>query len=278
MIFRARDFEWDFSRGTLLVGVINLTPDSFSDGGECLNPEQALDKARNFKQAGADILDLGAESSRPGAGPVSPEEELERLSPSLEMILRELDLPISVDTTKACVAEKALLMGASIVNDVSGLRADLQMASVVARFKAGLFIMHRRGDAQTMNDLSHYDDLLAEVLRELQESIDRALKAGISYDQIVVDPGIGFAKTKDQSLSILKHLDRFKRFERPLLVGTSRKSFIGEIVQKPAKARLFGTAASVALSVERGADLIRVHDVEEMKEVIQVTQAILNAK
>ncbi len=278
MIFRAREREWHLSRQALVMGVINATPDSFSDGGECLDPNHAVQRAVEFQKAGADILDIGAESTRPEAPLINAQEELTRLLPVLKAVLREVDIPVSVDTAKASVAKKALELGACIVNDVSGLKSDLAMAEVVARFRAGLVIMHRRGTSVTMRQLAHYENVVTDVLRELKESIDMALKAGISYDHIVVDPGIGFAKTKNQNLSLIKHLGSFQKFERPILIGPSRKSFIGEMTGNPPQDRLFGTAASVALSVERGARIIRVHDVRAMKEVIQVTQAILNAE
>lgn len=278
MIFRARGFEWDLDKRALVMGVVNITPDSFSDGGDCLDPERAALRAKDFEAEGADILDLGAESSRPGAPSISAREELERLLPALRLVIRRTKLPVSIDTTKAAVAEKALQEGASIVNDVSGLKADPGLGGVVTRFGAGLVIMHRRGDAETMQTLSHYENLISEVSQEIKESIDIALKAGISYDQIVLDPGIGFAKTKDQNLSLIKHLDSFKRFQRPLLIGVSRKSFIGEITRRQPKDRFFGTAASVALSIVQGANIVRVHDVQEMKDVVQVTEAILNAE
>ncbi len=278
MIFKARERVWDLSHKTLVVGVINVTPDSFSDGGQCLEPGAAVLKAVEFQKAGADILDIGAESSRPGAPFITAEEEMARLAPVLKAVLKETGLPVSVDTVKAKVAKFSLEQGVCIVNDVSGLKGDPDMAEVVARFKAGLVIMHRRGDSRTMQQLTHYENVVENVLEELEESIDMALKAGISYEQIVVDPGIGFAKTKEQSLSLIKHLGSFQKFERPILIGPSRKSFIGEITGKRPQERLFGTAASVALSVERGARMIRVHDVREMKEVVEVTQAILNAE
>lgn len=278
MIFQARDFRWNLEKQILMMGVINITPDSFSDGGECPGPREVLARARQFREAGADILDLGAESTRPRALPVSEEEEFRRLEPALEAVLGEIGLPVSVDTTKSQVAEKALAQGASIINDVSGLRCDARIAEVTARFKAGLVIMHRRGNPANMQSLAHYEDLVGEVLREIKEGIDIALKAGISYEHLVVDPGIGFAKTKDQNLSLIKNLHSFKVFQRPILIGTSRKSFIGEILAKQPRDRVFGTAASVALSVERGASIVRVHDVREMRDVVRVTEAILNAR
>lgn len=277
MKFRARGFEWEMGLRTLVMGVINITPDSFSDGGECLKPDRALDRALDFKREGADIVDLGAESSRPGAHRLSTEEELGRLMPVLTLVHEAMDLPISVDTTKSLVAAEALREGASIVNDVSGLREDARLAEVVADYGAGLVIMHRRGDAQTMQQLASYGDVVSEVFQELKESIDIALKAGISYDQIVVDPGIGFAKTTDQNLCLIKKLDVLAQLDRPILVGTSRKSFIGEILGRPARERVFGTAATVGWCVARGVHMVRVHDVREMSDVIRVTEAIMKA-
>jgi dihydropteroate synthase len=277
MKFRAREFEWDLSKGALVMGVINVTPDSFSDGGECLAKESALERARAFRDAGADILDVGAESSRPGAERIPVEEELRRLLPVLDRVVNEFKMPVSVDTTKAEVAEKALERGAAIVNDVSGLKADAGVAPVAARFQAGVVLMHRRGDAQTMQGLASYQNLIPEMLEELKESVDIAFQAGISYDRIVIDPGIGFAKTKEQNLSLIKHLSDFSRLGFPVLVGPSRKSFLGALTGRAPKERVFGTAASVALAIERGAKILRVHDVREIKEVVQVTEAILKA-
>lgn len=278
MIFSARGIEWDLSRKVLIMGVMNITPDSFSDGGECVTEKQIHELALAFAEQGADIIDVGGESSRPGAVPVSAEEEMGRVLPAIRIIKAAVTVPVSVDTVKACVAEKALEAGAAVINDISGLKADPEMGRVAAAFQAGIILMHRRGSAATMRELSHYEDLLGEVKKELQESIDSALQAGISYARIALDPGIGFAKDRAQNLSLLKHLQEFKSWDRPLVIGTSRKSFIGEITGQPAAQRLAGTAATAAWAVAQGAQILRVHDVAEMKDVTAVTQAILQAQ
>jgi len=277
MFFSAKGRIWDLSERALVMGVINVTPDSFSDGGETLDPRRAQERALQFERDGADILDLGAESSRPGAAPVSWEEELNRLLPVLKSIRSVTDLPISIDTTKSRVADETLRNGASIINDVSGLKADSAMPAVIACHQAGIVLMHRRGDSGTMQEKTQYGNLIFDIKRELKESIDTAIGAGISYDCIAIDPGIGFAKTKSQNLSLIRWLEEFREFELPIVIGVSRKSFIGDITKTMPKERVFGTAAAVALSVFNGAKIIRVHDVREMKEVVEVTEAVLKA-
>lgn len=278
MIFSARGAEWDLSRKVLIMGVMNITPDSFSDGGECLGEAEIRARAAAFAAQGADIIDVGGESSRPGAFPVSAEEEMARVLPAIRIIKAAAGLPISVDTVKAVVARGALEEGAAIINDISGLKADPEMGQVAAAFQAGIILMHRRGNAVTMRALNCYENLVEEVKKELQESIDSALQAGISYARIALDPGIGFAKNREQNLSLLKRIQDFKAWDRPLVIGTSRKSFIGDITGKPAAQRLAGTAATVAWAVAQGAQILRVHDVSEMKDVTAVTQAILQAQ
>lgn len=277
MMFSAKDRVWNLSEKALVMGVINVTPDSFSDGGEYLDPHRAQARAIQFERDGADILDLGAESSRPGAASVSWEEELRRLLPVLKAVREVTDLPVSIDTTKSRVADEMLRNGACMINDVSGLRADPAMPAVIACHQAGIILMHRRGDSLTMQEKTQYGDLIFEIKRELKESIDTAIDAGISYDRMAVDPGIGFAKTKSQNLSLIRWLEEFLEFELPIVIGVSRKSFIGEITKTSPKERVFGTAAAVALSVFNGAKIIRVHDVKEMREVVEVTEAVLKA-
>jgi len=277
-IFSAKDRRWEFPGKVLVMGILNVTPDSFSDGGQCFEPAAARERALRFQGEGADILDLGAESSRPGARPVSAKEECERLMPVLEAVLPAVKIPVSVDTTKSEVAEAALKAGARIVNDVSGFRFDPELARVIAHYGAGVILMHRRGDALTMQSRTDYQDLISGVKRELKESIDIAIAAGISYESIAIDPGIGFSKTWRQSLSLIRHLAEFRELGCPLLIGPSRKSFIGEVTGKAAGDRIYGTAAAVALSVYNGADILRVHDVAEMADVIQVARAIAEAE
>lgn len=259
------------------MGILNITPDSFYDGGRFLDPQQAREQALRLVQEGADILDLGAESTRPGAKPVSVAEELDRLLPVLDGLAGELRIPISVDTTKSTVARRALEHGAEIINDVSGLRQDSELARVVSEFKAGLILMHRRGTPETMQLMTNYHDLVEEVSRELSESVEMAESQGISLDQIVLDPGIGFSKTAEQNLELIERLDEFKRLGRPILVGPSRKSFIGAVTNSAPDKRLFGTVASCILALERGADIFRVHDVWAVREALLVAEAILKS-
>ena len=256
------------------MGILNLTPDSFSDGGQFLNPDLALKRALQMEQEGADFLDIGGESTRPGAEPVSEEEEIRRLFPLLEKIVREVRIPISVDTTKSRVADLALEKGAVIVNDVSGLHQDPKMISVVRKHGAGIILMHRRGTPQTMQSLTHYRDLISEVEEELLESVRLAGDAGIAEEQIAIDPGIGFAKTAEQNFEIVKSLERFKRFGRPLVVGASRKSFLGKATGRSENEREFASEAVHALLVERGANILRVHDVRAAKDACLVASAV----
>lgn len=257
------------------MGILNLTPDSFSDGGRYMAPQAAWEHAKRLADEGAAILDLGAESTRPGARPVSESEELERLLPVLDKIAGRLPVPLSIDTTKPGVAKKCFEAGAAIVNDVSGLReSGREMAEVVHRFGAGLVIMHRRGTPETMQQLARYPSGLAEILGELKESVGIALAAGIKREQVVIDPGLGFAKTAAQNLEILKNLKAFSDLGFPVMIGPSRKSFIGQLTGREAADREFGTAACVTAAVMQGARILRVHDVKAMRDVVLVAEAI----
>lgn len=273
MIWRFSGREMTFEK-VRIMGVLNVTPDSFSDGGEFSSQEKALRRALEMEKAGADLMDVGAESTRPGAGPVSETEELDRLLPILRSLRSRIKIPISVDTTKPNVARAALEAGAQILNDVDGLAAAGEMALLAREFGAGLILMHRRGTPATMQQLTHYEDVVEEVFEELDKSLDEVLRAGVSSDQIVLDPGIGFAKTAEQNLELLAGLKRFSSWGRPILVGPSRKSFIGTLIGKPPRERDWGSAAAVALAVANGAHLIRVHHVEGMSDVIRVAEAI----
>lgn len=259
-----------------MMGILNVTPDSFFDGGRYLHPNKALEQATKLIQEGADILDVGAESTRPGAKPISEEEELNRLIPVLEKLKGQIQVPISIDTTKSKVARHALEAGAHIVNDVSGLRQDPKLADVVHEFGAGLILMHRRGSPETMQLLTDYKDLMDDLIHELSESIEIAESHGVSPDQIVVDPGIGFSKTAEQSLETIERLGELNRLGRPILIGPSRKSFIHSVTKLPPDKRLFGTTAACVLAYERGARIFRVHDVWAIKEALQLSEAILN--
>lgn len=261
---------------TLLMAVLNITPDSFSDGAEFLDPEKALCRALQLVGEGADILDLGAESTRPGAVPVSEEEELARLLPVLEKIRARVSVPISIDTTKPGVARACLERGAEIINDVSGLKESGRgMAEVVKEFGAGLVLMHRRGNPATMQQMTGYADVTREVMEELAESLRIAESFGISEKQLVVDPGLGFAKTAEQNLEIVRSLEKFHALGRPLLLGPSRKAFLGKITGKEtASERDWATAAVIALAVTKKVQIVRVHEAGSMKDVILTVEAV----
>jgi dihydropteroate synthase len=276
----ATRFQWDTTR-TLVMGVLNVTPDSFSDGGKFLDVDRAVEHAREMSHAGADIIDIGGESTRPGAVPVSAEEESRRVLPVIE---RLRDLVVSVDTTKASVAEKALAAGARIVNDISALRFDPRMIDVVRDAGAGVVLMHMQGTPQTMQQRPQYDDVVAEVRSFLAGRIAFAESRGLKKSQIAVDPGIGFGKTVEHNLQLLARLGEFDSLGCALLVGTSRKSFIGKVLGAPRAApgreadeRLWGTAATVAWAVAQGAHVVRVHDVAEMADVVRMVEAVKRA-
>lgn len=266
----------DPARRTRLVGILNLTPDSFHDGGRHPDAASAVAAARAMVDAGADALDLGGESTRPGAAPVSAGEEWARLEPVLGPVV-ELGVPVSVDTMKAEVAAKSLAAGASLVNDVSGLRGDPELAAVCAEHGAGLVLMHSRGEPRTMRSLTDYDDVVRESLRFLEDAMERAVRAGVPEARIVLDPGLGFAKTAEQNLEILRRLPEYLSAGRPVLVGASRKSFLAPHDAPTAADRLEGTLATSVLAVLGGATLLRVHDVRENRRAVSVTEAVLRA-
>ncbi|MCP9452396.1 MAG: dihydropteroate synthase [Nitrospira sp.] len=272
--FWARGRLIDCRERPLIMGVVNVTADSFYDGGRYLEPERAIAHALELVEQGADILDIGAESTRPGAKPVSEEEELARLLPVVGPVARRVAVPISVDTMKSAVAQAALDAGASIINDISALREDNRMASVVARSGAAVILMHMQGTPLTMQDAPQYQDVVHEVGEFLQERVRVAVEAGISKLNILLDPGIGFGKLLEHNLDLLNRLTELTELGRPLVVGPSRKSFIGQIVGRPVEQREWGTAAAVALAVERGARVLRVHDVAMMADVAKVAAAI----
>ena len=257
-----------------VVGVLNITPDSFSDGGAFLDPGRAIARAHVMLAEGADLIDLGGESTRPGAVAVPAEEELGRVLPVLRRLAREVHVPLSVDTRKPEVAEAALAEGAVLVNDASGLAAGERMAAVVARHAAGLVVMHTRGTPDTMMRLADYADVVGEVRRFLADRTAWAERCGVRREALVVDPGIGFAKGAEHSLTVLRDLAALTDLGYPLLVGPSRKAFIGRVLDLPEGERLEGTAAAVAAAVLHGARLVRVHDVGPMVRVIRVAEAI----
>jgi dihydropteroate synthase len=259
---------------TKLMGVVNVTPDSFSDGGLYLDPEAAIAHGRELAAAGAEILDVGGESTRPGAEVVPAEEELRRVVPVVRG-LSELGCRISVDTSKAEVAATALAAGAEIVNDVTALRGDSEMAALCAERGATVVLMHMRGDPRTMQDDPRYDDVVAEVKGFLAERLEAATTAGIAAERIWLDPGIGFGKTAAHNMELLRRLGELRELGRPLVVGTSRKSFIGRLDGSAAGERLGGTIASSVLAAAEGAEVLRVHDVAEMRQALAVAAAIL---
>ena len=280
----------DWGRRTYVMGILNITPDSFSGDGllSGSDPHLAiLERARSFVQAGVDILDIGGESTRPGAQVVSEAEELDRVLPVVRAIANALDVLISIDTYKAVIAEAALQAGAQIVNDVWGLHADPELAGVAARLRAPVILMHNRSSwvhAEIKEKLGGryvgipYDDLIPDICRELLESVSIAHQAGIPDEHIVLDPGIGFGKTVEQNLELLDRLGEIRALGYPLLLGPSRKSFIGYTLDLPPEQRLEGTAAAVAVGITRGADIVRVHDVPEMIRVARMTDAIVRRR
>jgi len=262
----------------VVMGIINCTPDSFSDGGQFPTPEAAAERAVQMVDEGADIIDIGGESSRPGAQPVSEEEELSRVIPVIELLRNECSAWMSIDTYRSTVAREALRAGVRMINDISGLRFDSQMAGVACDFDVPVVVMHMKGEPRNMQANPVYDDVVAEITGFFKERIRALGDAGIDKDKIIIDPGIGFGKTVEHNLHILNNLDRFNVLERPILIGVSRKSFIGKILDLPANDRLEGTAAAVAFSLIRGAHIVRVHDVKEMNRVARIINAIINCE
>ena len=277
LFLRFRKKSYDLSQRTLIMGALNVTPDSFSDGGHFFDREKAIEEGLRLAQGGADILDIGGESTQPGAKPLDAEEEIRRVIPLIRTLVQKIDIPISVDTRKASVAEKALETGAEMINDISALRFDERMAEVVARWKVPVVLMHMRGNPETMQLDTHYDDFLGEILSFFRERVAFAESWGIPADQIVLDPGIGFGKSLEEqhNLILLKYLPSFKVLEKPLLIGTSRKAFIGKILGLPPQGREEGTMATVAVAILNGVNIVRVHEVERMRRVVQVTDAVL---
>jgi len=272
-----RGHTLEVGKRTLLMGVVNVTPDSFSDGGECLEPEKAADRCFRLEEDGADIVDVGGESSRPGAEEVSEEEELRRVMGVLERISGRLKVPVSIDTVKPRVAAEALRAGAAMVNDISGLR-NAEMVATVAEHGAAVVVMHMKGTPRTMQDNPQYDDLMGEIIEFLDERVSFAMANGVDWERILIDPGIGFGKTAEDNYRIIDRLEELRCLGRPVVVGPSRKSFIGKVVKGPPAGRVFGTAAAVAWCIANGADVIRVHDVKEVKEVAAVADEFMSLR
>jgi len=260
-----------------IMGILNVTPDSFSDGGRYLNPDDAIARALGMVEQGADVLDLGAESSRPGAVPIDEEEERRRLLPIVEAVCRRVSIPVSIDTRKASIAERALDAGAAIINDISALRFDARMGAVVAKSGAGVILMHMQGTPQTMQHAAQYADVVAEVRRFLKARVEAAREMGIGPERILLDPGIGFGKNCRHNLALLNQLETVSTLGRPLVVGVSRKAFLGKVLDRPVDKRLMGTAGAVAVAIMKGVRMVRVHDVEPIRDVVRIIEAIRNA-
>ena len=263
-----------FGGHTLIMGVLNVTPDSFSDGGDYNTLDNARDRAREMIKAGADIIDIGGESTRPGAAPVVLEEEAGRTIPVIEALAGESTVPISIDTYKSEIARRALDAGASIINDISGLRFDPLMIGLLAERDVPVLIMHMQGPPRDMQEEPTYDDVVGDIIRFLRRQAEVALEGGVEAGKIMIDPGIGFGKTLEHNLEIMRRADEFSSLGYPLVLGTSRKRFIGAVLDRPVGERLLGTAATVAFAISRGVDVIRVHDVEEMSEVVRMADAM----
>ncbi|MGF1677139.1 MAG: dihydropteroate synthase [Rivularia sp. (in: cyanobacteria)] len=267
------NFNW--GDRTFLMGVLNVTPDSFSDGGEFNRPDAALHQAQALAAAGADIIDVGGQSTRPDAEQISVESELERVLSVLQVIRPQIDIPISVDTTSSIVAKAAVDAGANIVNDISGGTFDSSMFSTVAQLNVPIVLMHIRGNPQTMQQMTDYQDVIEEISDFLCQQITAATTAGIKREKIMIDPGIGFAKNLEQNLEIFRRLTELTKLNCPILIGPSRKSFIGKILNQPdPKARVWGTAAACCAAIFNGADILRIHDVEQIRDVSMVADAI----
>jgi dihydropteroate synthase len=275
MILRARRFEFSFPRPALVMGIVNVTPDSFSDGGQFLDARAAVAHALELVEEGAEILDVGGESTRPGALPVPEEAELQRVIPVLEQLAERVRVPLSVDTIKPGVARAALAAGASIVNDVAATRADDTMWRVVAEAQAGYVCVHMQGTPQTMQAHPVYTDVVREVGEFFEERLVKLNVCGVAREQVILDPGIGFGKTLDHNLQLLAAVSRFTRFGCPLLLGVSRKSFIGKLLGAEVTERLPGALACACQAVAAGVQIIRAHDVAETVRAIRMTEAIL---
>lgn len=252
------------------MGIVNITPDSFSDGGKYVEPESAVEQALALQEQGADLLDLGAESTRPGSEDVPVEEQLRRLLPVIEKLCSQTHVPLSVDTRSAEVAEACLQAGASVINDISAFRFDTALSSVCAHYRAGVVLMHMRGTPRTMQQDTYYDDLFSEIRAYLAEGVHTAERAGIERERILIDPGIGFGKSFEQNYLLLGGLHRFRDLAAGVLIGPSRKRFTGEFCGLPADKRQYPTAAAAALAILHGADVVRVHDVAEMRQVADI--------
>lgn len=267
-IIKAGPYQLDYQKRTLIMGILNVTPDSFSDGGRFNVLEEAVLRAKEMVRQGADIIDIGGESTRPGHQPVPEEEEIERVCPIIEAVSKEVDVPISIDTYKSGTARKALEAGAHIINDVWGAKKDRKIAGVAAQFNAPIILMHNRENME-------YKDFIKEALQDVQGSVDIALEAGVSRENIILDPGIGFAKDLKLNLEMMRNLDQLAAMGYPVLLGTSRKRMIGTILDLPVDERMEGTGATVCFGIQKGCQIVRVHDVKEIKRMAVMMDAML---
>lgn len=263
--------KFDIGARTYIVGIVNLTPDSFYDGGKHNSINQAISYAEKLVSEGADIIEIGGESSRPGATPVEEEVELSRVLPILKELKKHINVPISIDTRRASVAEQAICLGASMINDFGCMKKDENMASVCSKYDVACCIMHNR-------DNMNYNNFIIDVISDLNEALDIALNAGMSHDKIILDPGVGFAKTVALNVAVIKNLEEFSKLKYPVLIGTSRKSFIGNILNLPLEERLEATLATTALAISKHCDFIRVHDVKANKRVCIITDEIVRGR
>ncbi|MFH1092538.1 MAG: dihydropteroate synthase [Candidatus Omnitrophota bacterium] len=272
--FKCRDFNINLSGTPRIMGVLNVTPDSFSDAGVYFDKGKALAHAQAMQSEGADIIDIGAESTRPGARSVSATRQLKRIESIVKILGKKLKIPISIDTASSVVAQRCLDLGASIINDVYALKKDGKLGKVIARYKAGVVLMHMKKNPRTMQHSPEYDNIMLEIIEFLDKAKQKALDAGIPEESIILDPGIGFGKTTEHNLKIINHLAKLKVLKSPILIGTSKKSFIGNVLQKQVNDRGLGTAVSVVIAVLNGANAVRVHDVKQTKEALKLTWQI----
>ncbi len=271
-------YSLNLDQKTHIMGVLNVTPDSFSDGGQFFEPAKAIEHGLDMAKQGADIIDVGGESTRPFSDSISSSQEMDRVLPVVEALVREIDIPVSIDTCKAEVAQEALRAGASMINDISALRFDSRMAGIAAKGGVPVILMHMKGTPADMQSNPVYEDLIAEVMDFLREAINRALDSGIRKDLIAVDPGIGFGKTFDDNLKLIRDLSRFRSLGCPVLLGPSNKAFIGHILDKEPHERDTGTMAAVAAGIMNGANIVRVHHVEKAVETVKIIDAIKRGK
>lgn len=274
---QAGDYLLQFNRRTLVMGILNVTPDSFSDGGKYINKDNAVSHGIKLAAEGSDIIDIGGESTRPGAAPLSLEDELERVIPVIRELAKEIQVPISIDTYKSEVARESLDAGASMINDISGLNSDDKMAGLVAEYDVPVVLMHIKGTPRDMQINPHYENMMSEVRNSLADSIDIALNAGVDKNKIIVDPGIGFGKDLMDNFSLIKNLDYFKSLGHLILIGPSRKSFLWKTLDVSPDETIEATAAAVTACIMAGADIVRIHDVKEVMNAVKIADLIVSA-